>query len=89
MAIEHESRHLERSLRAKDESTKSMASNRVRKLVIYSLYKRIGAAFNKWRSQHKRMCGQEEGAYKIQRKIRTRLLRIAWNRYRLGCLNQE
>ena len=56
----------------------------MRKLVTQAFQRNIKAYFDRWRNKNRSSKGQENGADRILKKIRCRLLRMAWTRYRYG-----
>lgn len=88
-AIETACREREEKIKAADRSSKGMGAKHIKKLVEKAFNAHMKAYFNRWRNKNENCNVQADGAELILKKMRTRYLRMAWNRYRLWMSETE
>ena len=61
---------------------RARGTHSVRRLLEKAIQAKTQRAFNKWRKANGKINTMQDGAHLIMRKVRMRLVRIAFNRYR-------
>ena len=80
--IETACREKEEKIKAADRSSKGMGAKHIKKLVEKAFNAHMKAYLDRWRNKNESSNAQASGAELVLKKIRTRYLRMAWNRYR-------